>query len=161
MIQSSLPWRTMGKKSSDPSDKKKRKSQPASQEPAAEEQAPVEENAAESPAVPSTQNFLNQLKQARKRVEEDRAKAGDDAKVQLLDKYSKLSRYDQEKTLLLQLWAKDRSLSWWKTYEEFGGSTYTERKKGLSGWGSRLILNYIPSLSCAMCIMCSQKITLH
>lgn len=92
----------------------------------------------EEESVPrNSQNFLNQLKQAKKRIEDDKALPGDQERNSLLEKYSKLSRYDSEKAKLLSLWSKDKTLGWWKTYEEVGGSTYSEKAEGISGWGSR------------------------
>ena len=85
----------------------------------------------------TSQNFLNQLKQAKKRIEDAKPLPGDEEKNSLLEKYSKLSRYDSEKTKLLELWSKDKSLGWWKSYEDFGGSTYREKAEGISGYGSR------------------------
>ena len=85
----------------------------------------------------TSQNFLNTLKQARKRIEDAKPLPGDDEKDSLLEKYSRLSRYDSEKTKLLELWSRDKSLGWWKSYEEVGGSMYKERAEGISGYGSR------------------------
>ena len=109
---------------------------------------PKRESTASVPGTPSTeeekeqhrmasQNFLNQLKQAKKRIEEAKPLPGDEEKNQLLEKYSKLNRYDSEKSKLLELWSKDKSLGWWKSYEEVGGSMYKEKAEGISGWGSR------------------------
>lgn len=82
-------------------------------------------------------NFLNQLKAAKKRVDEGRPNEGDDAKCQVLEKYTKLGKYDEERQAILALWSKDKSMNWWMTYEEQKGSKYTEAVDGFKGFGSR------------------------
>ena len=56
------------------------------------------------------QNFLNQLKSAKKRVQEGRPLDGDEVKCEVLEKYSALGRYSTEKGKLLALWTKDKSM---------------------------------------------------
>ena len=82
-------------------------------------------------------NFLNQLKAAKKRVDEGRPNEGDEAKCQVLEKYTKLGKYDEEKQAILALWSKDKSMNWWMTYEEQKGSKYSEAVDGFKGFGSR------------------------
>ena len=82
-------------------------------------------------------NFLNQLKAAKKRVDDGRPNEGDEAKCQVLEKYTKLGKYDEEKQALLALWSKDKSMNWWMTYEEQKGSKYSEAVDGFKGFGSR------------------------
>lgn len=82
-------------------------------------------------------NFWNQLKAASKRVEDGHPLEGDDVKCQVLQKWTKLGRYDEEKNKILSLWNKDKSMNWWMTYEETKGSKYTETQDALAGFGSR------------------------
>lgn len=83
------------------------------------------------------QNFLNQLKGAKGRMDAGKPQEGDDLKVAVLAKYQSLTKFSEEKKQLLELWSKDKSLQWWRTYEESKGSCYKETSDGMEGYGSR------------------------
>ena len=83
------------------------------------------------------QNLLNNLKSAKKRIEDGRPQPGDESKLELLHKYQSLDRYSSEKKDLLERWNKDRSVGWWRTYEDSKGSEYKETEEGMKGYGSR------------------------
>ena len=108
---------------------------------ATQQEKPTEKEEEEETKAPKrsmvANNFLNQLKAAKKRVDEGRPNEGDDAKCQVLEKYTKLGKYDEERQAILALWSKDKSTNWWMTYEEQKGSKYTEAVDGFKGFGSR------------------------
>ena len=85
------------------------------------------------------QLMINSLKQAKIRIENGRQIENDDLRVEVLEKYQSLGRFDQEKKTLLAQWQKDESLQWWKTYEESKGQAVTKEEDGLEGHGSRQI----------------------
>ena len=83
------------------------------------------------------QNMVNQLRTAKKRVQDGSDQEGDQEKVQLYERYMSLGRFDEEKNSLLEQWAKDKQCGWWKTYEESRGQSFKKADEGLEGWGSR------------------------
>lgn len=123
----------------------KEKKGPASEAGAAEEEV---ETKSELPSPASSagrrkaqQNMVNQLKSAQARVDSGKVLPGDEEKVAIYTRYRALGKFDDEKELLLNMWSKDKSCGWWKTYEESRGSNYKESTDGLSGYGSRYIHN--------------------
>jgi hypothetical protein len=96
------------------------------------------------------QNMVNQMKNAKKRLENGTEQEGDEERVQIYDRYMALGRFDQEKELLLEQWAKDKSCGWWKTYEESRGQTFKQADDGLDGWGSRSLCLMFGSRKCCL-----------
>ena len=86
---------------------------------------------------PMQQNMLNQLKASKSRIMAGRPAEGDEEKAAALDRYQSLSRFSSEKRQMLELWSKDKSCGWYRTYEEHKGSKYQEATKGLVGYGSK------------------------
>lgn len=97
----------------------------------------AEEQAEKQQQAKDQSNLVTQLKAAKDRVAQGRAMPGDDARVELLSKYTALNRFDAEKKTLLDLWKKDKNLGWWVGYDERKGHTVTQEMRSLDGWGSR------------------------
>ena len=107
-----------------------------------EETEPLRKQEKQSPSESShkrkvQQNMVNQLKLAKKRIEDGTEHEGDEERVQLYDRYVSLHRLDKEKETLLEMWEKDKSLFWWRTYEESRRQSFKTTDDGLQGWGSR------------------------
>ena len=101
------------------------------------ENEPTKEESEEENNKALQQGLLNNLKNAKKRIEEGRPQPGDENKVELLQKYQSLDRYSSTKKDLLNKWKADRSVGWWRSYEDSSGSEYKEVEDGVKGYGSR------------------------
>ena len=101
------------------------------------ENEPAKDESEEENNKALQQGLLNNLKSAKKRIEEGRPQPGDENKVELLQKYQSLDRYSSTKKDLLERWNKDRSVGWWRSYEDSTGSEYKEVEEGVKGYGSR------------------------
>ena len=59
--------------------------------------------------------------------------------IALLDKYRGLPRYDDEKTKMIEMWGKDKSLKWVNNYLETKGRIVTDTQDVSHGYGTKCL----------------------
>ena len=67
---------------------------------------------------------------------------GSEGKHALLNYYRRLSRFSDEKKIILDKWKKDKTCKWWFTYEKEKGSIDTSTNNSLEGYGTRCFFLY-------------------
>jgi hypothetical protein len=89
-------------------------------------------------------NFCGQVGNAKGRLtagtSKDRIK--DEALVKAGAEYKNLGNLDPKKKLMLDAWAKDKSMHWWVQYEESRSREYEESHLGRAGFGTKFPICY-------------------
>jgi hypothetical protein len=89
-------------------------------------------------------NFCGQVGNAASRLtagtSKDRIK--DEALVKAGAEYKNLGNLDPKKKLMLDAWAKDKTMVWWIQYEESRSREYEESHLGRAGFGTKFHICY-------------------
>ena len=85
-------------------------------------------------------NLINQLKAAKKRIEQGKPNPGDEQKVEAMGFWNSLERIDQKKHEILNKWRQDKSFNWWQTYQKTQSVENIKEKEKMEGYGTRPFL---------------------
>ena len=83
------------------------------------------------------QNLYNQLKAAKKRIEDGKALAGDQQRVDAMVFWSSLEKYDARKKEIVSKWKQDKNFTWWQTYVKTDSVENKKEKGKMEGHGTR------------------------
>ena len=67
------------------------------------------------------------------------ARQSSEAAIALLTKYRSLPRYDEEKSKMIEMWGKDKSLKWVNNYLETKACIVTDTQDVHHGYGTKCL----------------------